>query len=78
MMKLLPPPGSYLFACVRLLVSLSAYYILHKKTTLPISTKLGWRMGLGPEQTPLTSDVDLDKGEGSRIFLSLGWRQTAA
>ena len=28
-------------------------------------------MGHGPEQTPLTLDVDLDKGEASRSFLSL-------
>ena len=28
------------------------------KTTERISKKLGWRMGLGPEQAPLTFDVE--------------------
>ena len=40
----------------------------YTKTTQRISTKLGWRMGLGPEQTPETLGTDLDKGTDPGIF----------
>ena len=33
-----------------------------QKTTDRISTELGWRMGLCPEQTPLTFGADPDEG----------------
>ena len=43
--------------CVHLLVCEQDY----TKTTEWISTKRGWKMGLGPEQTPLHFGVHLDK-----------------
>lgn len=33
-----------------------------KKTTETISMDLGWRLGLSPEQTSVTSGADLDEG----------------
>lgn len=35
-----------------------------QKTTEPISTDLGWRMALGPEETTLTFGADPDKEKG--------------
>lgn len=40
-------------------IGLSAGF--HEKTTSQISTKLGWRMGLGLEWTPLTFGADPGK-----------------
>ena len=36
--------------------------------TEQISMKLGWRMSLSPEQTPLTSGADPDKEMDPRVF----------
>ena len=40
----------------------------YAKTTEQIATKLGTRMGLGPEQAPFTCGADLDKGTDPGIF----------
>lgn len=43
----------------------------YTKTTEGISTKLGWKMGVSQEQTPLTSGADPDKGLDSGTIISL-------
>ena len=40
----------------------------YAKTTEQISTELQWRMGLGPEWTPLTFGVDMDKGKDPGVI----------
>ena len=47
----------YVFTCVRLLACMFVCQQDYTKTTEQISTKLGWKMVLGPEQTPLTFGV---------------------
>ena len=41
----------------------------YAKTAHQISTKLGWRMSLGPEQTSLTFGADPDEGMDSDLRL---------
>lgn len=40
----------------------------YTKMTEQISTELGWKMALGPEQTPLTFDEGPIKGTGLRVL----------
>lgn len=42
----------------------------YRKTTGQIFTKHGWRMGFGPEETPLTFYADSDKRTDPGIFFS--------
>ena len=46
---------------------------LHKKTSKWISIKLGWRMGLSPEQTPFTYGLCPDKGIDLGFFSLLSF-----
>ena len=61
--------GCYVFACVGLFVSCLFCEQNYTKTTGWISTKLGWMMGLGPEQTPSTFGLNLDKEMDQGLFL---------
>ena len=54
--------GRHVFSRVCQSIGLLVCQQDYTKTTEWISTKLGWRMGLGPEQTLLTYVADPDKG----------------
>ena len=61
--------GVYVFiTCVSLFVCLFVYQWNYTKTSEQISMKLGWRRGLGPEQTLLTFGADPYKRTHSGFF----------
>ena len=45
----------------------------YMKNIQHISTKLGWRMGLGPEKTPITIGAAPDKVNQLAILRELVW-----